>query len=128
MCKPSNLENNYPITTSKLKTWAEWSSGGLVSGFPKMDIIQATIEGGGIDTRGSGLHIVTNAEAEEMEKILLELKQLELKQFLAIKFYFSDPTMTFKRLGKTLAIKHRTQAERELTKAVSWVDDKLNSQ
>ena len=126
MCKSKTLEANYPETTHKLKVWADWASGKLISGYPKMDIIQAAIEGGGIDTRGSGLHIVTNQEAEEIEKILLELKQIELKQFLAIKFYFSDDTMTFRRMGKILGFQ-KSNTHEILRRAVAWVDEKLNN-
>ena len=125
MCKSKTLEANYPETCSSLKTWAMWQSGQLVSGFPKMSIEQAAIEGGGIDTRGSGLHIVSNPEAERIEKVLLELKQIELKQFLAIKFYFSDETMTFRRLGKVLGFQ-KSNTHEILKRAVAWVDEKLN--
>ena len=122
MCKSKTLEANYPETCNQLKAWANWASGKLVSGFPSKDIIQATIDGGGIDTRGSGLHLTTNPEAEAMEKVLLRLKQIESMQFLAIKFYFTNDNMTFRTMGKIAGFRNKDRARDFLYKAVIWVD------
>lgn len=126
MSHKTTLEQQYPETTMKLKIWADWAArGGYCRGYPTMSIEQAAIEGGGIDTRGSGLLITSNPEALEMEKVLIELKEFELKQFLAIKFYFGDDSMTFDRMGKILGFQ-RSNAYKVLSSAVAWVDLRIN--
>ena len=126
MSHKTTLEQNYPKTTMKLKVWADWAArGGYCRGYPTMSIEQAAHGGGGIDTRGSGMYVVSNPEAEEMELVLIELKNIELKQFLAIKFYFGDETMTFKRMGKILGFQ-RSNAYKVLSSAVAWVDLRIN--
>jgi len=128
MNRNKTLESIYPEACMKLRSWGQWSRDSNNMGYPHLSIEQAAIEGAGIDTRGSGMKTIPdNPDAEEMEKLLIVLRDRHLKQYLSIKFYFQSSTMTYQRMTKILGIGGKEKVRETLGRAVAWIDGGLHN-
>ncbi len=131
MVEPRTLEETYPEAILKLQSWGTWSVDQHNIGWPRASDWNAANEGGGINTKGSGLKIIPdNPEAEEMEVKMIELKTRHPLQFHIMKWYFSTSLPI-----KIIAIKVKAETGRQISKekarsilreGVAWIDGGLN--
>ena len=126
MVRLRRLEEHYPEACQKLIAWGRWSHEATGLGYPRMSIEQAAHEGGGIDTRGSGLvAIIENPEVERVEKIILRLAARNHNQYKAVKLYFLHNHFTIKKLTREMAPLGETKVRSILKEGVSWIDGGL---
>ena len=133
--KQNSLEVRYRDTCIKLNTWAKWARGSTYGslGYPSMSHEQSAREGGGIDTRGSGLRVLEQPEGvDKTEKVLLSLLKEDPMQYKIVWLYF---------LRNWSIDKIRGDMRREggvrlgygnaralLREAVAWIDGNLVNQ
>ena len=117
----------YPTTCYRLEEWVKFNHDQFGLGYPKMSIEQMAVEGGGIDTRGSGLKISETPEhIQEIDDVLLELKARNPQHFYTIEVYFRTGSITsvFQKVEPRYRNRHR--AREGITLAVAWVDGKIS--
>lgn len=115
----------YAGTCYRLEQWADYNRDAFGLGFPKMSIEQMAVEGGGIDTRGSGLKLSETPEhIQEIDDVLLQLKLNNLDHYKAIRYYFE--TGSISHMFRKAGFKNRHKAREALNLAVCFVHTKMN--
>lgn len=113
----------FPDTCWRLQRWTEYNRDPFNLGYPKMSVEQMAVEGGGIDTRGSGLRI--NDMPEEValtDAAMLALKQNHPHFFKTIEIYFRQGSITAVFQKVKPKYRNRHKARDGLNQAVSWVN------
>ncbi len=111
----------------RLEQWADWYLRGNDSGigYPRKNILQRFLEGGGVFVRGSTHQgFVSNSQAEEIEWIVKELAAQNRKLSDALRIqYFESGTMKSKALRLRVS---QAQFKIWLGMAKQWVAGRLS--
>ncbi len=127
--RKNSLEEDFPETCRLLAIWGPWArdSRDYGLGYPSISPEQMAREGGGINTRGSGLKVIEQPpEIKNVESALSDLKQRHPKQFNAIRVYFSDPNTSIDIMSRIVGFTNRKVAAKYLGLGVSWIDSRLH--
>ena len=121
----------FPDTCYRLERWTEYNRDPFNLGYPKMSVEQMAVEGGGIDTRGSGLRV--NEMPEEValtDAAMLELKRTYPHFFKTIEIYFKQGSITAVFQKVKPKYRNRHKAREGLNTAVgmicSWISAKTS--